>query len=127
MLEGAKTTSHESVATYAAYNEFGTNNIPARPFMRNTLTRERENWLRGLETFLRQGMTPEEALRAVGKRMADDIGKTIDESIDISENAAATIKRKTRKATGGEKGETNTPPPLIDKGELRKAIWFEVE
>ena len=127
VLEGAKTTDGKSVATYAAYNEFGTDNIPARPFMRNTLTRESENWERGLGAFLARGMTPEEALKAVGARMAEDIRKTIDESIDIEENAPSTVRKKTRKATGGQKGETDTPRPLVDKGNLRRSINWEIE
>ena len=127
VLEGARTTDGKSVATYAAYNEFGTDNIPARPFMRNTLTRESENWERGLGVYLGRGMTPEEALRAVGARMAEDIRKTIDESIDIEENAPSTIKKKTRKLTGGEKGATDTPRPLVDKGNLRRSIQWEIE
>lgn len=127
VLEGAKTTDGKSVATYAAYNEFGTDNIPVRPFMRNTLTREWENWERDLGAFLGKGMTPEEALRAVGARMADDIKKTIQESIDIEANAPSTIRKKTRQATGGEEGATDTPPPLIDKGNLLLSIKSEVE
>lgn len=127
VLEGAKTTDGKSVATYAAYNEFGTATIPPRPFMRNTLTRERENWARGVEAFIGRGMTPEGALRAVGARMADDIRKTIRESIDIVENAPSTIRKKTRKSTGGQEGETDTPPPLIDKGNLLLSINWEVE
>lgn len=127
VLKGAKATDGKTVAQYAAYNEFGTDNIPARPFMRNTLTRERENWERGLGAFLGRGMTPEEALKAVGARMAEDIRKTIDESIDIEENAPSTIKKKTRKLTGGEKGATDTPRPLVDKGNLRRSINYEVE
>ena len=127
VLEGATTTDGKSVATYAAYNEFGTDNIPARPFMRNTITREREKWARGVEALIERGLTPEEALRAVGARMADDIKKTIQESIDIEANAPSTIRKKTRKLTGGEAGATDTPPPLIDKGNLLLSINWEVE
>ena len=127
VLEGAKTTDGKSVATYAAYNEFGTDNIPARPFMRNTITREREKWARGVEALIERGLTPEEALRAVGSRMSDAIKKTIQESLDIVANAPSTIRKKTRQATGGEEGATDTPPPLIDKGNLLRSINWEVE
>lgn len=127
VLEGATNTEGQSVATYGAYNEFGTSRIPPRPFMRNTLEREKKNWINGVGALLQKGLTPEKALMAVGARMANDIKKTIDESIGIEDNAPSTRLKKTKKVTGGKKGETHVPQPLIDKGFLRKAITSELE
>lgn len=52
VMEDATTDEGERVAEYAAYNEFGTSRVPPRPFMRKTLERERENWIRGVGALL---------------------------------------------------------------------------
>lgn len=101
--------------------------IPPRPFMRNTIQREKDVWTRDLGKLLMDGMPVSEALRKIGARMADDIGKTIDNQMDIKDNAPSTKRRKERAVSGGAKGETHTPGPLVDTGSLRGSIWYEVE
>ena len=101
--------------------------IPPRPFMRNTIKREKDVWTRDLGKLLMDGMPVSEALREIGARMADDIGKTIDNQMDIKDNAPSTKRRKERPVSGGAKNETHTPGPLVDTGSLRGSIWYEVE
>ena len=53
VLEGATNIeTRQLVAEYAAYNEFGTSRIPARPFMRTTLQEQRGEWVQGLGRLL---------------------------------------------------------------------------
>lgn len=128
VMEGAKTDAGERVAEYAAYNEYGTSRIPPRPFMRKTLERERENWIQGVGALLGNGMSPGEALEETGKRMAEDIQKTIDAAIrnGIDDNADSTKLKKTKKVTGGKPGEKHTPGPLVDTAALLKSITHQV-
>lgn len=103
--------------------------IPPRPFMRNTIKREKDAWTRDLGKLLMDGMPVSEALRKMGQRMADDIGKTIDNhnQMDIKDNAPSTKRRKERAVSGGAPGETHSPGPLVDTGSLRNSLWYEVE
>lgn len=118
VMEDATTDAHERVAPYAAYNEFGTSRVPPRPFMRKTLERERENWIRNVGDALANGLSPEETLKLVGTRMAEDIQKTIRSNMAPA-NAPSTIRRKNR----AEAGRAGT---LVDTGALAKSITHEV-
>lgn len=118
VMEDATTDEGERVAEYAAYNEFGTSRVPPRPFMRKTLERERENWIRGVGGLLRNGRSPDEALELVGTRMAEDIQKTIMSNMAPA-NAPSTIRRKNR----AEAGRAGT---LVDTGALVKSITHQV-
>lgn len=128
VMEDAMNDAHERIAPYAARNEFGTSRIPPRPFMRKTLEREKENWIRNVGDGLANGLAPEETLELVGTRMAEDIRETIDEAIknDIQPNAASTMRRKTKGVTGGKPGEKDVPGPLVDTGALLKSITHQV-
>lgn len=101
--------------------------IPPRPFIRNTIKREKDTWMHGFVSMLTNGMNAREALQEIGQRMADDIGKTIDEQMDIDDNAPSTKRHKKRAVTGGAPGETHTPVPLKDTGSLRNSLTSEVE
>ncbi len=128
VMEDATTDEGEAVAPYAAYNEFGTSRVPPRPFMRKTLEREGENWIRNVGDALANGLSPEETLKLVGTRMAEDIQKTIDAAIKngIDDNADSTKLKKTKKVTGGKPGEKHVPGPLVDTGALLKSITHQV-
>ena len=51
--------------------------IPSRPFLRSTLDAKADAWCDNLAEALEAGRTPKEAMRLVGRRMADDIQATI--------------------------------------------------
>lgn len=118
VMEGATNDAHERIAPYAACNEFGTARIPPRPFMRNTLERERENWIRNVGAALANGLSPEQALELVGTRMAEAIQTTIKSNLPPP-NAPSTIRRKNRE----EAGRAGT---LVDTGALLKSITHQV-
>lgn len=118
VMEDATNDAHERIAPYAACNEFGTARIPPRPFMRKTLERERENWIRGVGALLKNGLSPDEALEKTGKRMAENIEATIMSNMAPA-NAPSTIRRKNR----AEAGRAGT---LVDTGALVKSITHQV-
>ena len=117
VLEGATNTEGQKVAEYAAYNEFGTSRIPARPFMRTTLQEQRGEWVQGLGRLL-ASHGPEQALHFVGRRMEDDIRTKILSNMAPA-NAPSTVARKNKE----EAGRAGT---LVDTGALAKSISYEI-
>lgn len=67
------------VALIAASLNYGTAKIPPRPFMNETAARERKAWADGVVKLVRNGMTFEQALTAIGQVMAEDIQTTIND------------------------------------------------
>ncbi len=122
----ANEETHEKIAPYAAANEYGAPGIPARPFMRTTMTRESRKWEQELVKTLLNNRPAEQAHQLVGMRMAEDIQATINSNM-APPNAPATIRAKTRKVDGGAPGETMTPGTLIDTGSMLHSITCEVE
>lgn len=105
------------VLDYAVYNEFGTKDIPSRPFMRATADANRATVGKLGEALLGQvyaGMSPEAALRQIGAQY-EKIQKDSITNGPWAPNSPATIKRK-----GSSK-------PLIDHGVLVGSIRYEVE
>lgn len=90
--------------------------IPSRPFLRSTLDAKAGVWCDNLTKALEAGRTPKEAMRLVGRRMADDIQATIKSNMP-PDNAESTKRRKNAKGAG--KGRSSTPgacsSPLITR------------
>lgn len=127
VLEGATSMeTGEPIAPYAAANEYGTADIPARPFIRSTIQREGEAWRKGLARMLTKGRPVGDALKLTGMRMAEDIQATINSNMRPP-NSPATIQAKTKQVTGNDPGETMTPGTLIDTGSMLRAVDYEVE
>lgn len=127
ILEGATNNeSGENIAAYAAHNEFGTADIPSRPFLRKTFNDNSDKWAGGLATMLQNGRSPEQALKLLGMKMQDDIVKTIKSNMP-PRNAPATIARKTKTVTkGGKTVGSHAPGTLIDTGSMLNAVNYEV-
>lgn len=116
-IDGGKGAKPIPVAEYAAYNEFGTQRIPARPFLRTSLdTFAEASWLPELASLIGEGVPPETALNRVGLQAQADIRRVIEEWASPP-NAPSTIKRK-------RSGRDN---PLVDSGDLLDAIDYHVE
>lgn len=102
-----------------AIHEFGSEDgrIPERPFLRGTMkkkTREHNALIRDLAKSVGQGRTgTRQALEQLGARAAGDIQEAIADRIPPA-NAPSTIKRK------------GSSTPLIDDGDLRRAITHQV-
>ena len=127
ILEGATNSeTGQNIAEYAAYNEYGTSTIPARPFMRTTIANHSEEWLKELAQALRV-YPPKQALQFLGLRMRDAIVEQIASNMPPA-NKPSTIRQKQKQIVGkGLKGAgTMTPGTLIDTGSMINAVNYEV-
>ena len=101
------------VATIAAALEYGMSQNHPRPFMQNTVARERRAWTDGIVKLVRGGMPVEDALKTIGQVMKEDIQTTINDwPADNSEKWAA--------FKGFNKG-------LIQTSHLLNSVAFAVE
>ena len=124
ILEGATNReTGEQIAPYAIYNEFGTKNIPARPFMRTVAKEKPKAWIGTMvQHILGRATDPKvwhEALGLAGEQMKADIKNSI-ENGSWTPNAPATVKAKARK------GKQEPDHPLMDTGSMLAAVDFEV-
>lgn len=108
-----------TVATIAAWNEFGNKRTPERPFFRTTLPEEKGNVKKMSRVMLKKiykgDMKVDTGLGLIGKHMAGKIQEKIVE-IKSPENADSTLARKFPR--------TN---PLIDSGHMMRVITWKVE
>ncbi|WP_416861556.1 HK97-gp10 family putative phage morphogenesis protein [Helicobacter ganmani] len=109
---GGKYPNGLNIAQNAKYQEFGTFNIPPRPFFRNAIKANKRKWV---ESY-RKGLKARDlnAVERVGVLAASDVKASIT-NLKTPPNAPSTIQIK---------GSSN---PLIDTGFLRSAIDYEVK
>ena len=120
---GATTTDGKSIPMYAAYNEFGTSRIPARPFMRTTANEHQNEWCETLAGALKGEILKDNAKKAmglVGEQMKAHIQQTIQKGI-FAPNSPKTVANKRRK------GKREPDHPLIDTGQMLASIISEVK
>ena len=95
--KGKKKIGGIEIAKNALIQEYGTDKIPPRPFMRRTIEKHQKEWIKFLnENFdaeLNNNVTLEQIMRKIGAIMAGDMKKTIGENLPPP-NAPETIKRK---------------------------------
>lgn len=114
ILEGTNSDG-TSIAEYATYNEFGTETIPSRPFMRtafdeNVATIANDMDAQGAKVVTGQATT-RQALTIIGQKQADRIKNTITGRNFLPMNSPRTIAAK--------KGSTKT---LVDTGAMVNAV-----
>ena len=113
----------EPIAPYAVYNEFGTKNIPARPYMRTVAKEKPKVWVGTMVGHIRgRAKDPQawkDALGKAGEQMVKDIQFSIERG-SWTPNAPATIAAKKRK------GKVEPDHPLMDTGSMLSAVTFEV-
>lgn len=105
------------IATKGAYNEFGTATIPARPFLRSSFDDHQSEY----ETDLQKGAAkimdgharPAVVLMQLALKAVGHVKRRIT-SLRTPPNAPSTIAAK---------GSSN---PLIDTGELRNAVTYQL-
>lgn len=107
-----------SIVEYAAFNEFGTATIPARPFIASTADDKRVSWSAVMDKMVGEAVlgkvSVKYALEIVGQKMESDI-KTKITTLREPKNADSTIALK---------GSSN---PLIDTGTMRNSVRYLVE
>jgi len=115
-----------TVVQVAFWNEFGTKDIPQRPFLKTSFDQNRSFYNsqidKELEAILMGQIKVRKALKSMGFKAKTKVVETIDKALTwATKLAPSTIKRK-------EKGSLRGPnQPLIDSGRLRSSIDFEVK
>ncbi len=110
----------DEVATYAAFNEFGTLHIPPRPFIRTALEREGAAISDAQEQILDGIISGRWTARSGADALGDFIRRLIQKRIDNSPSWAV----RNDPATVEKKGSAH---PLIDTGKMRDSIEVKVE
>ena len=119
ILQGSTDSEGASIAEYATYNEFGTEDVPSRPFMAMSFD---ENVAAINSDFNRQSkrlvageVTAEQALTIIGQKHAGRVQNTITGRNILPALAPSTVAAK--------KGSTKT---LVDTGAMTNAVQIEV-
>jgi len=118
-IMGNESVDGVSVIDYAMYNEFGTNRIPARPFMSKTAEVYGPKMIKFVE-FLAGRMIdgkvgPTYVLQNIGEKYQSYIQKTIRDAKNWAvPNAASTVAMK------------GSSSPLIDTGRMVQSVRYEV-
>ena len=110
----------ESIAEYAIYNEYGTEDgrIPARSFLNSTFDRNKKYYQEKMNSILDDIIDGKEvdattAIGKVGEQIRKDVVTTISSNVTPA-NKPSTVAKKKSKRT------------LIDTGALRSSIRYEV-
>ena len=116
--EADKKVDGVAIYMYANFNEYGTNNIPSRPFFRTALNNNRkyikEQLKELLGKFATGKMTGEKALKSIGLEVQGLIQDSIKNG-NWESNAPGTIRAK-----------NGMGQPLIDTGSMLRAVSFEI-
>lgn len=111
-------TSDTDIALVAAWNEFGTNNIPSRPFMRNAWDRHEDELNKRIKAewaaITAGKKTAENSLELLGAWHQNKIQMEIVNG-DYVANAPYTVQRK------------GSSRPLIDTGRMRQSIRYVIK
>lgn len=109
-------SSRADLVDIAMWNEFGTVNIPSRPFMRDSVDKHEaaiNHMLTAQKDALLHGATAREILNTAGLFQQDLIQTEIEQG-DFVANAPTTIRKK-----GSDK-------PLIDTGTMKNSVHYIV-
>lgn len=114
---GIRAEEGSELVTYAAANEFGTDTIPERSYLRSTIDENRDRYFSEAGKAIRDHVNGRRGIRQgmgrLGLRVVADVQRKIT-ALREPPNAPSTI---------AQKGSDN---PLIDTGRLRQSIDFEV-
>lgn len=105
------------ICEVAAYNELGTEHIPARPFLRKSVdenVNKINSFMKAKVRDLTQGVSGEQVLKEIGIFQKDLIQEKIT-SGGFAPNADSTIAKK-----GSSK-------PLIDTGRMRQSVNYVIQ
>lgn len=101
------------IAENALIQEYGTDRIPPRPFLRNAFEKGKKRWEKHIKENLDPTLSGKKTLKKIMQEVALDVQGEIVRSIDSSippPNAPSTIMRKKSSHT------------LIDSGTLRSSV-----
>ena len=117
VVVGIQGAPGSEVVMHGLYNEFGTDTIPERSFLRSTFNARQDAYVKALQKavdFVVAGkVTAPQALEQIGLRMVADVQQTIDKK------KSPRLAESTIAAKGSSK-------PLIDTGRLRASIGYDI-
>lgn len=121
----AKSEEGTDYVDIANFNEYGTVNIPSRPFMRDSVDKHEiqiDCKILEAKDALLSGAAAREVLSFFGELQQNLIQDEITNG-DFVSNAPSTLKRKEKKRAPG-----NSDPmkPLIDTGRMRQSVHYKV-
>lgn len=115
--DAGENSNGQSIAEYAARNEYGSRQIPERSFIRSTIDEKRSQIFKLIENQFDQTLqlkeSPQRALETIGIYTEKEIKRKIT-SLRQPFNSPVTIERK---------GSSN---PLIDTGLMRQSIRYNI-
>lgn len=101
-------------ASVASFNEYGTANIPPRPFFRNAVAKNSKKWNDILTNELRNSVDVELAYHRVGEVAKGDIVESIMQT-NTPPNSPLTIAKK------------KSSKPLVDTSFMRSSVNYKVK
>ncbi len=107
------------VAEIGAIQHFGTDTIPARPFLDNGIKAREKELARFVQESLKKGVDPARIVEGMGALGSRYVVEQIDATLEPPLKPATIMARYRRH------GAASTHP-LIDTGQLRQSITFEV-
>ena len=118
-FQAGKATEEDGtdICDIAAFNELGTEHIPARPFIRDSVDdneSEIKTFLKGMKREIVSGGTAESVLKKIGVFQKDLIQEKITNG-SFAPNAASTIAKK------------GSSHPLIDTGRMRQSVDYVIQ
>jgi len=113
VLEGSKNGEGFNIAEYAAANEYGTDKIPSRPFMRTAFDENKPGYIRYMNKMVKQigQVAFAQMVTTLGLKAEKDIQQTITGRDFLPKLADSTIKAK--------KGSSKT---LVDSSAMVNSI-----
>ena len=105
------------ICDIAMWNEYGTSEIPSRPFLAQSVDNhqaEIDGFCKSALTRLTQGASADQIMRTVGAKQVALIQEEIVNG-DFAPNAPSTIQKK-----GSDR-------PLIDTGHMRQSVAYVIE
>ncbi len=106
----------------AAFNELGTDHIPARPFIRQSVDDNESKinaFLKAQVKDFAKGKSAEQVLKEIGNFQKDLIQTEIEEG-NFVPNAESTIRQKAKKGPGPYL-------PLQDTGRMKQSVNFVIQ
>lgn len=120
-LPGAKYEDGTPVAGVAAVHEYGLG-VPARSFMRPTVTAEGRTWGQAVVARLQQGATLQQAAATLGGLASGDMQKAISQLRSPPLAEATLYARQHRHAPP----PNSSTKPLVDTRVMMQTLTFEV-
>ena len=125
--DATSTKTNTSVAEYAAYNEYGTVHIPARPFMRTAFKTRSKDWKEQFKRNVQRGHNLAKCTSVLKVVMEDDIRRSIDGDFEKwTPNKQPKRKQTDFTLKGRKTGTKHNKRPLIDTTTMYKAITSKV-